>query len=136
MIAYAFLSVAKKLTYYRRAICDEAHIRAEPPSLEDSGLHGEFKYLVALLEHLMLQRSVVSHGQFPVLEDELLHDVAVVDVDGEDLGQADEDVVLDAVLGVDKRRQLLGEVDCLVHGHLGGLLLVLLEEESERFDHL
>ena len=96
-------------------------------SLQDSGFHGEFEYFVALLEHLVLQRFVVIDGQLAVLKDELLHDMAVVDIYGQDLSQADEHVVLDAVLGVDKRRQLLREVDCLVHGYLSGLFLVLLE---------
>ena len=75
-------------------------------SLEDSSLHGELEDIVALLEHLMLQSPRV-HWQLTVLEDEALHDVAVVDVNGENLGQAHKHIVLHAVLGVDKRCQLL-----------------------------
>ena len=104
-------------------------------SLEDSSLHGKLEDVVALLEHLVLQSPRV-HWQLTVLEDEALHDVAVVDVDGEDLSQAHKHIVLHAVLGVNKRSQLLRKVDCLVDGHLRRILLILLEKEGKRLDNL
>ena len=95
-------------------------------SLEDSSFHGKLEDVVALLEHLVLQSPRV-HWQLTVLEDEALHDVAVVYVYGEDLGEAHEDVVLHAVLRVDERRQLLRKVDRLVDRYLSRLFLVFLE---------
>ena len=62
-------------------------------SLEDSSFHGKLEDVVTLLEHLVLQSPRV-HWQLTVLEDEALHDVAVVDVDGEDLSQAHKHIVL------------------------------------------
>ena len=49
----------------------------------------------------MLQSPVIN-WQLSVLQDETLHDVAVVNVYGEDLGQAHEDVVLNSKLRVDE----------------------------------
>lgn len=40
---------------------------------------------MTFLEHLMLQSPVIN-GQLSILQDESLHDMAVVDVDREDLG--------------------------------------------------
>ena len=83
----------------------------------------------------MLERSVI-HWQLSILEDEALHDMAVVDVDAEDFGEADEHIVLHAVLRVDERRQLLRKVDCLIHCNLSGLFFVFLEQEGEGVDDL
>ena len=104
-------------------------------SREDSSLHGQLEDFVTLLEHLVLERPVV-HGQLSILQDKLLHNVAVVGVDGKDLGEADEYFVLHPILRVDERRQFLREVDRLIHGDLGSLLLVLLEEEGEGVNYL
>ena len=104
-------------------------------SCEDSSLHSKLKDFVALLEHLVLQRPVI-HGQLSVLKDEPLHGVAVVGVDREDFGEADEHFVLDSELRVDKGSKLLREVYCLVDSHLSSLLLVFLEEEGQGIDHL
>jgi len=103
-------------------------------SLKDARFHSELKDFVAFLKHLVLQ-SLVIHWQLSVLEDEALHDVAIVDVYREDLGEADEDVVLHAVLRVDEGRQLLCEVDRLVDGHLRSLFLVFLEQERQRLNY-
>ena len=75
-------------------------------SRQDASLHGKLKDLVALLEHFVLQRPVIDR-QLSVLEDEFLHDVAVVGVERKDLCEADENFVLHAVLRVDERRQFL-----------------------------
>ena len=83
----------------------------------------------------MLQSSVI-HWQLSVFEDEFLHGMAVVDVYGEDLGEADKHVVLDTVFRVDEGGQLLREVDCLIDGDLGSLLFVFLEEEGQGVDDL
>ena len=104
-------------------------------SLENPCLHWQLKDFVALLEHLMLQ-SLVIYGQLSILEDKALHYVAVVDVNGEYFSQTDEDVVLDAVLGVYEWGQLLREVDGLVDAHLSSLLLVFLEQEGKGLDDL
>ena len=53
-------------------------------SLQDAGLHREFEDLMALLEHLVLESSVID-WQLSVLKDEFLHDVAVVHVYRKDL---------------------------------------------------
>ena len=94
--------------------------------MHDAGLAGE---LVDLRKNLVLESPAVD-GQLSVLKDEPLHDVTVVVIYGENLSQTDEHVVLNAVLGVDERRQLLGEVNGLIDGDLSGLLLVFLEEIS------
>ena len=95
-------------------------------SLHDAGLAGK---LVDLRKNLILQSSAIDR-QLSILKDEPLHDVTVVVIYGENLSQTDEHVVLNAVLGVDERRQLLGEVNGLIDGDLSGLLLVFLEEIS------
>ena len=104
-------------------------------SLKNTGLHCQLKDLVALLEHLMLQRSVVN-WQLTVLQDEFLHDVAVVHVYGKNLSQADENIVLHSVLGVNEWSQFLREINGLVHRHLSSLLLVLLEKECKSINDL
>ena len=81
---------------------------------------------MAFLEHFVLESSVID-GQLSILENESLHDVAVVDVDGEDFCQADEHVVLDAVFRIDERSKLLREVDSLIHSNLSSLFFVFLE---------
>ena len=104
-------------------------------SLQNARFHSELEDLVTLMEHCFLQR-LVANWQLSILEDEALHDVAVVDVDGEDLSQAHKHVVLHAVLGVNERSQLLRKVDCLIDGHLRRILLILLEKEGKRLDNL
>ena len=81
---------------------------------------------MAFLEHFVLESSVID-GQLSILENESLHDVAVVDVDGEDFSQADENIVLDAIFRIDERCKLLREVDCLIHCNLSSLFFVFLE---------
>ena len=93
-------------------------------SLHNAGLAGKF---VDLRKNLILQSSAID-GQLSILKDEPLHDVTVVVIYGEDLGKTDEHVVLNAVLGVDERRQLLGEVNGLIDCDLSCFLLVFLEE--------
>ena len=88
---------------------------------------------MALLVDLVFQCLAVD-GQLSVLNDELFHDVTVVNVYGKDLRKAYEYVVLAAVLRVDERSQLLGKVDCLIDGDLGRFLLVLLEKERKGLD--
>ena len=90
---------------------------------------------MALLEHLSLQ-CLVANGDLSIPQDESLHDVAVVLVDGEDLDEADEDVVLAAVLRVDEWSKFLREVDSFVNGNLSSFFLVLLEEEGESINDL
>ena len=90
---------------------------------------------MALLEHLVLQSPVID-WQLSVLKNEFLHDVAVVHVYGKDLCQADEHIVLHSVFWVNEGRELLREVDRLVHRDLSCLFLVLLEEESKCIDDL
>lgn len=46
-------------------------------SLQDACFHGELKDLVALMEHRLLQR-LVAYWQLSILEDEALHNVAIV----------------------------------------------------------
>ena len=53
--------------------------------------------------------------------------MAVVGVDGQDLVQALEDLLLNVVVGVDEGRELLSEVDRFKLRNVGSLLLVLLE---------
>ena len=62
--------------------------------------------------------------------------MTVVDVDGEDLGQADKDVVLDVVLGIYEWSKLLSKVNGLIDGDLRCLFLILLEEEGQSIDDL
>lgn len=75
-------------------------------SLKDPRLHGQLVDFMTLLIHHMLQ-ILSTDWQLSVLDDEALHDVAVVDVDREDFGQAHEHTVLDLVLRIDERSQLL-----------------------------
>ena len=84
---------------------------------------------------MILQCSAID-GQLSILKDEPLHDVTVVVIYGENLGETDENIVLNAVLGVDERRQLLGEVNGLINGNLSGFLLVFLEEIGKSVDDL
>ena len=84
---------------------------------------------MTLLEDLELECLVVD-GQLSVLENEVFHDVAVVDVYREDFSETNEDVVLNAVFRVDEGSEFLSEVDGLINGNLGSLLLVLLEKEG------
>ena len=104
-------------------------------SLQDAGFHCEFEDFMALLEHLVLQSPVID-WQLSVLENEFLHNVAVVHVYGKDLCEADEHIVLDSVFWVNEGRELLREVDRLLHRDLSCLFLVLLEEESKCIDDL
>ena len=90
---------------------------------------------MALLEHLVLQSPVID-WQLSVLENEFLHNVAVVHVYGKDFCEAYEHIVLDSVFWVNEGRELLREVDRLVHRDLSCLFLVLLEKESKCVDDL
>ena len=101
-------------------------------SLHNAGLTGKF---VDLRKNLILQSSAVDR-QLSILKDEPLHNVTVVVIDGENFGKTDEHVVLNAVLRVDERRQLLREVNGLINGNLSGLLLVFLEEIGKSVDDL
>ena len=76
---------------------------------------------------MILQGSAINR-QLSILKDKPLHDVTVVVIYGENLGKTDEHVVLNAVLRVDERRQLLGEVNGLIDCDLSGFFLVFLEE--------
>lgn len=93
-------------------------------SLHNAGLAGKF---VDLRKNLILQSSAIDR-QLSILKDEPLHDVTVVVIYGENFGKTDEHVVLNAVLRVDERRQLLGEVNGLIDCDLSGFFLVFLEE--------
>ena len=101
-------------------------------SLHNASLAGKF---VDLRKDLILQGSAVNR-QLSILKDKPLHDVTVVVIYGENLSKADEHVVLNAVLGVDERRQLLGEVNGLIDCDLSGFLLVFLEEIGKGVDDL
>ena len=57
---------------------------------------------MTFLEHLMLQSPVIN-GQLSILQNESLHNVAVVDIDREDLSETYKDIVLNAILRVDER---------------------------------
>lgn len=101
-------------------------------SLHNASLAGKF---VDLRKDLILQGSAVN-GQLSILKDKPLHDVTVVVIYGENLSKADEHVVLNAVLGVDERRQLLGEVNGLIDCDLSGFLLVFLEKIGKGINDL
>jgi hypothetical protein len=70
-----------------------------------------------------------------VLEDELLENVAVEGIDGQDLIEANENFFLYAVCRVDEGGKFLAEVNCLIDGHLGSFFLILLKQHSQRSDH-
>ena len=68
-----------------------------------------------------------------ILLQELVQNVAIIGVDLH-LVEAHEHVLLEHQVRVDERRQLLREVNRLVHGDLSGLLAVLAEDHGHRLD--
>ena len=68
-----------------------------------------------------------------MLQEELLQYVAVVLVDAAHLAQAEDRLLLQAIVGVDKGRELLSEVNGLFHSYLSCLFFVGLDDIGKGF---
>ena len=94
---------------------------------------------MAFLVHLLSQRALsirpVNHKFVAVLYNELLQDVAVERVVGQDFCKQEEHLLLNAVLWVDKRRQFFCEVDCLINSNLDCFVLVFFEQVSQCWNY-
>ena len=123
----------KELTYSSRTRALIWHLT----SLKNASIDSELEDLVVVLLHDLLNRCflIALHRHISVLQQELVQDVAIVGVHGQNFVQAGEHLLLHFPVWVDEGSQLLSEVDCLVDSDLGSILLVLFEEPRERLNH-